>query len=75
MEPVFKGNAKTKRLEGIMRKQEMKFMLIVIPKGYEKAPSDTMGDPKGAEAMMRYVESLQIAGVFVDYNGLQPTPR
>jgi hypothetical protein len=50
----------------------MKFMLtVVMPKGYEEAPSDTVGEPKGTPEMMKYVESLQKAGVLLDYNGLQ----
>jgi hypothetical protein len=55
-----------------LRSQDMKFMLIVIPKGYEKAPPGTEGDPKHMEEMMKYVESLQKAGILLDLNGLHP---
>lgn len=50
----------------------MKFMVMVIPKGYEKALPRTVDDPKGTEEMMQYTESLQKAGVLLDFNGLQP---
>ena len=50
----------------------MKFMMMVIPKGYEKAAPDTMPDPKHVEEMMKYNESLQKAGVLLDLNGLHP---
>jgi hypothetical protein len=50
----------------------MKFMMMVIPKGYEKAAPGTMPDPKHVEEMMKYNESLQKAGVLLELNGLHP---
>jgi hypothetical protein len=50
----------------------MRFMLLVIPKGYEKAPPGTMPDPKAVMAMMQYNEALQKAGVLLELNGLHP---
>jgi hypothetical protein len=50
----------------------MRFMLLVIPKGYEKAPADAMPDAKAVAAMMKYNESLQKAGVLLALEGLQP---
>ena len=50
----------------------MKFMMMVIPKGYEKAAPGTLPDPKHVEEMMKYNESLQKAGVLLDLNGLHP---
>jgi hypothetical protein len=50
----------------------MRFMLLVIPKGYEKAAPGTMPEPKAVAAMMKYNESLQKAGVLLDLNGLHP---
>lgn len=50
----------------------MRFMMLVIPKGYEGAAPDAMPDAKQVEAMMEYNKSLQNAGVLLDLNGLQP---
>jgi hypothetical protein len=47
-------------------------MMLMIPKGYENAPPDAMPDAKAVEAMMKYNESLQQAGVLVDLAGLHP---
>ena len=50
----------------------MRFMMLVIPKGYEKAAPGTMPDAKAVEAMMKYNESLQKAGVLLALDGLHP---
>ncbi|HLY09936.1 MAG TPA: YciI family protein [Planctomycetota bacterium] len=50
----------------------MKFMMLVIPKGYEQAKPGTLPDPKMVENMMKYNESLQKAGVLLALDGLHP---
>ena len=50
----------------------MRFMMIMIPKGYESAKPGTMPDPKAVAAMMKYNESLQKAGVLLALDGLHP---
>ncbi len=50
----------------------MRFMLLMIPKGYEKAAPGAMPDPKAVAAMMKYNESLQKAGVLLGLDGLHP---
>ena len=50
----------------------MRFMMLVIPKGYESATPGTMPDPKRVEQMMKYNESLQKAGVLLALDGLHP---
>ena len=50
----------------------MRFMMLVIPKGYENAPPDRMPDAKQVEQMMKYNESLANAGVLLSLDGLQP---
>src|SRR5580692_7573406 len=50
----------------------MRFMMLVIPKGYEKAAPGTMPDAKAVAAMMKYNESLQKAGVLLALDGLHP---
>jgi len=50
----------------------MRFMMLVIPKGYENAKPGTMPDPKAVETMMKYNESLQKAGVLLALDGLHP---
>lgn len=50
----------------------MRFMMLMIPKGYEKAEPGEVPDAKGVEAMMRYNESLQKAGILLALDGLHP---
>src|SRR5512143_2993537 len=50
----------------------MRFMMLMIPKGYETAAPGTMPDPKAVEAMMKYNEALQKAGVLLALDGLHP---
>ena len=50
----------------------MRFMMLMIPKGYENAAPGTTPDPKAVEAMMKYNEQLQKAGVLLALDGLHP---
>jgi hypothetical protein len=50
----------------------MRFMMLMIPKGYEQAAPGTLPDPKAVAAMMKYNESLQKAGVLLALDGLHP---
>ena len=50
----------------------MRFMLLMIPKGYENATPGAMPDARAVEAMMKYNESLQKAGVLLALDGLHP---
>ena len=50
----------------------MRFMMLMLPKGYEKAAPGTMPDAKAVAAMMKYNESLQKAGVLLALDGLHP---
>jgi hypothetical protein len=50
----------------------MRFMMLMIPKGYEGAAAGTMPDPKQVEAMMKYNRALQEAGVLLSLEGLHP---
>ena len=43
----------------------MRFMMLMIPKGYEKAAPGTVPDAKAVAAMMKYNEALQKAGVLL----------
>ncbi|MGP9810075.1 YciI family protein [Rhodopseudomonas sp. NSM] len=51
----------------------MRFMMLMIPKGYETAAPGTMPDDAAAiAAMMKYNEALQQAGVLITCDGLHP---
>jgi hypothetical protein len=50
----------------------MRFMMLMIPKGYEQAAPGTMPDPAKVAAMMKYNESLKQAGVLLALDGLHP---
>ena len=50
----------------------MRFMMLMIPKGYEDAAPGTMPDAKAVEAMMKYNEDLEKAGVLLALDGLHP---
>lgn len=50
----------------------MRFMMLMIPKGYEKAAPDTRPSAEAVAAMMKYNEELQQAGVLLALDGLHP---
>jgi len=50
----------------------MRFMMLMIPKGYESAAPGTMPDAKAVEAMMKYNHALRDAGVLITVDGLRP---
>ena len=51
----------------------MRFMMLMIPKGYETAaPGTVPDDVKRVAAMMKYNEDLQKAGVLLALDGLHP---
>ena len=50
----------------------MRFMMLMIPRGYEAAKPGTVPDAKAVEAMMKYNEALQKAGVLLALDGLHP---
>jgi len=47
-------------------------MMLMIPKGYEKAQPGALPDAKAVAAMMKYNEALQKAGVLLALDGLHP---
>ena len=50
----------------------MRFMMLMIPKGYESAAPGTVPDAKAVEAMMKYNRQLQESGVLLALDGLMP---
>jgi hypothetical protein len=50
----------------------MRFMMLMIPGGYEKAARGTVPDLKSIEVMMKYNFALQQAGVRLALDGLHP---
>jgi hypothetical protein len=50
----------------------VRFMMLMIPKGYEQAKPGTAPDAKAVSAMMKYNEELQKAGVLLALDGLHP---
>lgn len=50
----------------------MRFMMLVIPKGYENASPGAMPEAQMVEAMMKYNESLKKAGILLALDGLHP---
>jgi hypothetical protein len=50
----------------------MRFMMLMIPKGYENSQPGTIPSAEAVAEMMRYNESLQKAGVLLALDGLHP---
>ena len=50
----------------------MRFMMLVIPRGYEKAAPDAVPSADAVAKMMEYNKSLQKAGVLLALDGLLP---
>ena len=50
----------------------MRFMMLMIPKGYENATPGTLPDAEAVATMMEYNKALQEAGVLLSLDGLHP---
>src|SRR5215831_4973580 len=50
----------------------MRFMMLMIPLGYETASPDVQLDPERVKAMMKYNEALKDAGILITLDGLHP---
>ena len=50
----------------------MRFMMLIIPKGYETAAPGVVPDAKSIAPMMKFNETLQKAGVLLAVDGLHP---
>lgn len=50
----------------------MRFMMLMIPGGYETAAPDTMPSADAVAAMMKYNEELHAAGILLSLEGLHP---
>src|SRR5258707_7402185 len=50
----------------------MRFMMLMIPSGYETAAPGTVPDAEHVAAMMKYNEALKKAGVLIALDGLHP---
>jgi hypothetical protein len=55
-----------------MKEMLMRFMMVVIPKGYERAAADAAPGAEAVARMMEYNKSLQKAGVLLGLDGLLP---
>jgi hypothetical protein len=50
----------------------MRFMMLMIPRGYEAAAPGTMPPAEAVAAMMKYNQALKQAGVLITLDGLHP---
>jgi hypothetical protein len=50
----------------------MRFMMLMIPGGYETAAPGTVPSAEAVAAMMKYNEALKEAGVLITLDGLHP---
>src|ERR1700684_4662757 len=50
----------------------MRFMMLMIPLGYETAAAGTMPPAEAVAAMMKYNTALKEAGVLITLDGLHP---
>ena len=50
----------------------MRFMMLMIPRGYETAAPGTMPPAEAVAAMMKYNQALKDAGVLITLDGLHP---
>ena len=50
----------------------MRFMMLMIPRGYETAAPGAMPPAEAVAAMMKYNEALKEAGVLITLDGLHP---
>jgi hypothetical protein len=50
----------------------MRFMMLMIPRGYEASAPGTMPSADAVEKMMKYNQALKQAGVLITLDGLHP---
>jgi hypothetical protein len=50
----------------------MRFMMLMIPRGYEAAAPDAVPSAEAVSAMMKYNQELKAAGVLLALDGLLP---
>ena len=50
----------------------MRFMMLVIPKGYESVKPGTLPEPEMVAKMMKFNEELQASGCLLALDGLHP---
>lgn len=50
----------------------MRYMMLMIPKGYETAAADAMPSADAVAAMMKYNTDMKDAGVLITCDGLHP---
>lgn len=50
----------------------MRFMMLMIPRGYESATARALPDAASVASMMKYNEALQKAGILLALDGLHP---
>ncbi|WP_298253785.1 YciI family protein [Bradyrhizobium sp.] len=50
----------------------MRFMMLMIPRGYEAAAPGTMPPAEAVAAMMKYNNELKEAGILITLDGLHP---
>ncbi|MCT7374752.1 YciI family protein [Chelativorans salis] len=50
----------------------MRYMMLMIPKGYESAGPELDLPPDAVDKMMKYNEDLRAAGILRELNGLHP---
>src|ERR1700685_4120558 len=50
----------------------MRFMLLMIPRGYEKAAPGAMPDAAHVAEMMKFNQAMQEAGIVLALDGLHP---
>ena len=50
----------------------MRFMMLMIPQGYETAAPGTVPPADAVAAMMKYNEALKEAGILITLDGLHP---
>ena len=53
----------------------MRFMMLMIPRGYETAAAGTVPSAEAVAAMMKYNEALKNAGVLITLDGLHPPSK
>ncbi|MDE2227784.1 MAG: YciI family protein [Alphaproteobacteria bacterium] len=53
----------------------MRFMMLMIPKGYANAAADCMPSAEAVAAMMKYNQAMKDAGVLLSCEGLHPPAK
>jgi hypothetical protein len=58
-----------------LKEKKMRFMMLMIPKGYEKAEENALPEARDVEEMAKFNNAMTKAGIMISGEGLHPSQK